>query len=179
MLCPYNLRWFRSCTRSVRNRSGSLLKDPGGIWMATAISWISIFRFPFSGPVPASHLYIRHSHCMQHTGNPPSSPCLMHTAWHRESLKLKGKFGTRQGFEICQNQFFNPLIPPPPRYFRLQNFFFSHNEIRVRGEGGGGVRSPPQPAPTPTPGDAELLSKTLQLPPGSLSRCRAPAPASS
>ena len=58
-----------------------------------------------------SHLYVTHSHCMQHTGNPPCSPCLMCTAWHRESLKSKEKFGTREGFEICPNQ-----SPPLPRY---------------------------------------------------------------
>ena len=62
----------------------------------------------------ASHLYVTHSHCMQHTGNPPCNLCLMYTAWHRESLKLKKKFGTREVFEICPNQFFHPLIPPPP-----------------------------------------------------------------
>ena len=64
----------------------------------------------------ASHLYVTHSHCMQHIGNPPYSPCLMYTAWHRESLKLKEKFGTREGFEIFPNQFFHPITPPPPRY---------------------------------------------------------------
>ena len=37
----------------------------------------------------------------------------MYTAWHRESLTLKEKFGTREGFEICPNQFFHSLIPPP------------------------------------------------------------------
>ena len=42
----------------------------------------------------------------------------------------------------------------PNQYFLLQNFIFSHNEIRVRGEG---VLDPPPPAP----GDAELSSKTL------------------
>ena len=47
-----------------------------------------------------SHLYITQSHCMQHTGNPPCSPFLMYTAWHRESLKLKKKFGMKEGFEI-------------------------------------------------------------------------------
>ena len=93
--------------------SGCSLWIPGGLWMVTVLSWISIFRFPFSGPVPASHLCVRHSHCMQHTGNPPCSPCLMYTAWHRESLKLKEKFGTREGFEICPNQFFQPLIFSP------------------------------------------------------------------
>ena len=61
----------------------------------------------------ASHLYVTQSHCMQHTGNPPCSPCLMYTIWHRESLKLKENFGMREGFEICPNQFFQPLIPPP------------------------------------------------------------------
>ena len=50
----------------------------------------------------ASHVYVMHLHCMQHTGNPPCSPCLMYTAWH----KLKEKFGTREGFKICPNQFF-------------------------------------------------------------------------
>ena len=42
---------------------------------------------------------------MQHTGNPPCSPCLMYTAWHRGSLKLKGKSGTREGFEIFHINF--------------------------------------------------------------------------
>ena len=34
------------------------------------------------------------------------------TIWHKESLKLKEIFGTREGFEICPNQLFQPLIPP-------------------------------------------------------------------
>ena len=38
------------------------------------------------------------------------------TIWHNESVKLKEIFGTREGFEICPNQFFHRLIkaPPPP-----------------------------------------------------------------
>ena len=36
------------------------------------------------------------------------------TIWHKESLKLKEIFGTREGFEICPNQFFIRLIKVPP-----------------------------------------------------------------
>ena len=36
------------------------------------------------------------------------------TIWHKESLKLKEIFGTREGFEICPNQFFHRLIKAPP-----------------------------------------------------------------
>ena len=72
-----------------------------------------------------SHLYVTHSHCMQHTGNPPCSPCLMYAAWHRESGKLKERFGTREGFEICPNQFFQPLIFPPLAIHQ-QQAGFSH-----------------------------------------------------
>ena len=50
------------------------------------------------------------------TENPPCIPCLVCTVWHRESLKLKEKVGTREGFEICLHQFFRLQNPPPPRY---------------------------------------------------------------
>ena len=36
------------------------------------------------------------------------------TIWHKESLKLEEIFGTREGFEICPNQFFHRLIKAPP-----------------------------------------------------------------
>ena len=36
------------------------------------------------------------------------------TIWHKESLKLKEIFGTREGFEICPNKFSQrPIISPP------------------------------------------------------------------
>ena len=36
------------------------------------------------------------------------------TIWHKESLKLKEIFGTREGFEICPNNFSpRPNFPPP------------------------------------------------------------------
>ena len=35
------------------------------------------------------------------------------TIWHKESLKLKETFGTREGFEICPNQLFQALIVSP------------------------------------------------------------------
>ena len=38
------------------------------------------------------------------------------TIWHKESLKLKEIFGTREGFEICPNKFSQrPIISPPCR----------------------------------------------------------------
>ena len=37
------------------------------------------------------------------------------TIWHKESLKLKEIFGTREGFEICPNQLFQALIFSPSR----------------------------------------------------------------
>ena len=39
------------------------------------------------------------------------------TIWHKESLKLKEIFGTREGFEICPNKFFHRLIKAPPCIF--------------------------------------------------------------
>ena len=34
--------------------------------------------------------------------------------WHKESLKLKERFGTREGFEICPNNFSpRPNVSPP------------------------------------------------------------------
>ena len=36
------------------------------------------------------------------------------TIWHKESLKLKEIFGTREGFEICPNNFSpRPNFSPP------------------------------------------------------------------
>ena len=36
--------------------------------------------------------------------------------WHKESLKLKEIFGTREGFEICPNNFSpRPNFSPPMR----------------------------------------------------------------
>ena len=35
------------------------------------------------------------------------------TIWHKESLKLKEIFGTREGFEICQYQLFPGPIEAP------------------------------------------------------------------
>ena len=46
------------------------------------------------------------------------------TIWHKESLKLKEIFGTREGFEICPNKFSQRPIISPPLY--------------VSGVGGGG-----------------------------------------
>ena len=36
------------------------------------------------------------------------------TIWHKESLKLKEIFGTREDFEICPYQLFQALIQAPP-----------------------------------------------------------------
>ena len=36
------------------------------------------------------------------------------TIWHKESLKLKEIFGTREGFEICPNKFSHRPIKAPP-----------------------------------------------------------------
>ena len=36
------------------------------------------------------------------------------TIWHKESLKLKEIFGTREGFEICPNKFSQGPIKAPP-----------------------------------------------------------------
>ena len=35
------------------------------------------------------------------------------TIWHKESLKLKEIFGTREGFEICPNKFSHRLVKAP------------------------------------------------------------------
>ena len=35
------------------------------------------------------------------------------TIWHKESLRLKEIFGTREGFEICPYQLFQALIKVP------------------------------------------------------------------
>ena len=120
--------WALDGCCSFRVGSGWLLLFPGGLWMVAVLSgwaldgccsfrvgsgWLLLFpgfpffRFPFSGPVPASHPYVRHSHCMQHTGNPPCSPCLMYTAWHRESLKLKENLVRGRASKFVQ-------INPPP-----------------------------------------------------------------
>ena len=36
------------------------------------------------------------------------------TIWHKESLKLKEIFGTREGFEICPNKISHHPIKAPP-----------------------------------------------------------------
>ena len=50
------------------------------------------------------------------------------TIWHKESLKLKEIFGTREGFEICPNKFFHRLIKAPP----CMEFFGVSQDTAVR-----------------------------------------------
>ena len=65
------------------------------------------------------------------------------TIWHKESLKLKEIFGTREGFEICPNKFFHRLIKAPP--CTKQSYL-----ARGKGRGGGAGSSMPDVA---SPGD--------------------------
>ena len=66
------------------------------------------------------------------------------TIWHKESLKLKEIFGTREGFEICPNKFSQrPIISPP--VFSFVNSIASHYEIWVEGRGGPEGGHPPPP----------------------------------
>ena len=64
--------------------------------------------------------------------------------WHKESLKLKEIFGTREGFEICPNNFSpRPNFSPPGTQGKhskrgLHSFMFHATKIQVCSLGSGG-----------------------------------------